>query len=119
MSIRVTDEMVDEFFSAFNQAGGWRFDTRGEKMVAAIRASLTAALAVAPKSEPSGNPGELRDAIRAAVLKEREACADTALAVAANNYLVSDGEAGRMGFRAGCKEIASAIRSRPDPSEAQ
>ena len=105
MSIRVTDEMVDEFFSAFNQAGGWRFDTRGEKMVAAIRASLTAALAVAPKSEPSGNPGELRDAIRAAVLAEREACAKRSELV--------HGDYGNM---AG-EYIAKLIRSRPDPLE--
>ena len=112
MSITVTDEMVEALVDNLEGVG---LEVRMQEG----RAALAAALAVAPKSEPSGNPGELRDAIRAAVLKEREACADTALAVAANNYLVSDGEAGRMGFRAGCKEIASAIRSRPDPSEAQ
>jgi hypothetical protein len=48
----------------------------------------------------------------AALEAEREECASTAEAVSGNDYLVSDGEAGRMGFRAGCKETAAAIRDR-------
>lgn len=107
MSIPVTDEIVEEFcrakFARWDEPttyqsayDSWRDVERQE-----IRFAITVALAVAPNPEPSGNPGELRDAIRAAVLLEREACAKTV-------FLLDP-------FDCQLEAAAEKIRSRPEP----
>lgn len=136
MSIPVTDKMVEAYCKSSN---GPSWNSAGETYRAyerqEVREALTAALAVAGKDELTGALGaiyEIREAtgvggkpmlaelaeaikakqteaIRAAVLAEREACANAWKTVGEFHPESIYGNA--------IEDFAAAIRSRPDPSE--